>query len=73
MKQNKSYLKDSKITKQNLILRANENVIINMDIRKIYQPRTTKKTFENIEDLALTIKYNGLINPLLLLKLMIDI
>lgn len=46
-----------------------KNVIINMDIRKIYpNPEQPRKTFENIEDLALTIKYNGLINPITVVK-----
>lgn len=46
-----------------------KNVIINMDIKKIYpNPEQPRKTFENIEDLALTIKYNGLINPITVVK-----
>ena len=46
-----------------------KNVIINIDIKKIYpNPEQPRKTFENIEDLALTIKYNGLINPITVVK-----
>ena len=42
-----------------------KNAIINIDIKKIYpNPEQPRKTFENIEDLALTIKYNGLIKPI---------
>ena len=46
-----------------------KNAIINIDIKKIYpNPEQPRKTFENIEDLALTIKYNGLINPITVVK-----
>lgn len=46
-----------------------KNTIINIDIKKIYpNPEQPRKFFENIEDLALTIKYNGLINPITVVK-----
>jgi ParB family transcriptional regulator, chromosome partitioning protein len=46
-----------------------KNEFKELDISKIYpNPEQPRKTFENIEDLALTIKYNGLINPITVVK-----